>query len=473
MSTVRVVNIQHTDATEPNIVLEADGTTVFASGITISGGTNLTVSGTAEFASGTVSAPSITFIDDNNTGLYSPATDTVAITTAATERLRVDSAGNIGIGTTSPSEILEVKPTSNGDGIAIKNTGAIFGKFEFDSNRTSAGQVLGDISFNWNGTRVARILGAAGSDTTNKDDGQLLFYTAAAGSATEAMRIDSSGNVGIGTTSPAQNLDVASTSNIAYALDGWALAGKGDSSDILFGGILGSQFDTLKLYTSGSERLRIDSSGKLLVGTTTSPTTGSTAGYKLGINCATNSGPMGIVVDTTTRTATDFAKVFVGINESGTESIQLYSNGSARFNGTVSIGGTAAANTIDEYEEGTWTPIIYTESGSNYTLGNTHAKYTKIGRLVYVAFSLQFTAIGSGTITIFSLPFSRATGEASILNGYITSGNNRMSVQYTNYTSSTALVRLDDGDSYIQYWSPKSNWSATNTFVGTGVYEAA
>jgi hypothetical protein len=62
MSTVRVVNIQHTDATEPNIVLEADGTTVFASGITISGGTNLTVSGTAEFASGTVSAPSITFI---------------------------------------------------------------------------------------------------------------------------------------------------------------------------------------------------------------------------------------------------------------------------------------------------------------------------------------------------------------------------------------------------------------------------
>ena len=70
MSTIRVVNIQHSDATEPNIVLEADGTTVFASGITISGGTNLTVSGTAEFASGTVSAPGITFIDDNNTGIY-------------------------------------------------------------------------------------------------------------------------------------------------------------------------------------------------------------------------------------------------------------------------------------------------------------------------------------------------------------------------------------------------------------------
>ena len=98
MSTIRVVNIQHSDATEPNIVLEADGTAIFASGITISGGTNLTVSGTAEFASGTVSAPGITFIDDNNTGIYEPAVDTVAITTAATERLRVDSSGRVGIG---------------------------------------------------------------------------------------------------------------------------------------------------------------------------------------------------------------------------------------------------------------------------------------------------------------------------------------------------------------------------------------
>ena len=98
MSTIRVVNIQHSDATEPNIVLEADGTTVFASGITISGGTNLTVSGTAEFASGTVSAPGITFIDDNNTGIYEPAADTVAITTNGTGRLFVDNSGNVGIG---------------------------------------------------------------------------------------------------------------------------------------------------------------------------------------------------------------------------------------------------------------------------------------------------------------------------------------------------------------------------------------
>ena len=87
------------------------------------------------------------------------------------------------------------------------------------------------------------------------------------GGSTKAT-VDSNGRLGIGTTSPAQKLDVTSTNNIAYALDGWSLAGKGDSSDILFGGISGSQFDTLKFYTSGSEHMRIDSSGKVGINVT-------------------------------------------------------------------------------------------------------------------------------------------------------------------------------------------------------------
>lgn len=52
--------------------------------------------------------PTLTFLNDNNNGLFSPETDTVAITTNGLEKLRVTSAGNVGIGTANPSEKLEV-----------------------------------------------------------------------------------------------------------------------------------------------------------------------------------------------------------------------------------------------------------------------------------------------------------------------------------------------------------------------------
>jgi hypothetical protein len=73
--------------------------------------------------------------------------------------------------------------------------------FKGDSNRSSAGQHLTEFQGYWNGTQVARIVVAAGDDTTNKDDGHLDFYTTpSGGSSTRAMRIDSSGNIGGGVT---------------------------------------------------------------------------------------------------------------------------------------------------------------------------------------------------------------------------------------------------------------------------------
>ena len=58
-----------------------------------------------------------------------------------------------------------------------------------DANRTTDENTLLSLHGKWNGTNVATIDIQAGSDTTNKDNGQIVFYTAAAGSATEALRI--------------------------------------------------------------------------------------------------------------------------------------------------------------------------------------------------------------------------------------------------------------------------------------------
>ena len=69
-----------------------------------------------------------------------------------------------------------------------------------------------DISGRWNGTRVGVIGITAGPDTTNKDDGSIVFYTASPTLA-ERMRVDHSGNVGIGTAGPDSHLDISGTGN--------------------------------------------------------------------------------------------------------------------------------------------------------------------------------------------------------------------------------------------------------------------
>jgi len=60
------------------------------------------------------------------------------------------------------------------------------------------------------------------------------------------------------------------------------------------------------------------------------------------------------------------------------------------------------ANTLDDYEEGTWTPSV----GGTATYSNQQASYTKIGRLVYVDFDMAIATIGNGSASnLLGLPF--------------------------------------------------------------------
>ena len=140
---------------------------------------------------------------------------------------------------------------------------------EFGTNRGSAGDTLANINWKWNNTYVAQIRGMAGSDTTNKDDAHLTFYTAASGSLVERLRIASDGNLlasGI-TTSNAGFMfgtdgemylykSAANTATLRVTSDGPYAEFKDVSGDLHMGSASGS----LRLSASGAEKVRITSS---------------------------------------------------------------------------------------------------------------------------------------------------------------------------------------------------------------------
>ena len=136
-----------------------------------------------------------------------------------------------------------------------------------------------------------------------------------------------------------------------------ALQGGDTNTGIVFG------TDTVGVSTGGVQRTTVDSSGRLLVGVGSANANG-------GILQLTS----GITFPATAVAASD-------------------------------------ANTLDDYEEGTWTPIASRLSGGDITAsyGDVNGKYTKIGRMVTISCYLQITSVtsqGSSAARISGLPFS-------------------------------------------------------------------
>ena len=92
---------------------------------------------------------------------------------------------------------LNIAGNSSRDGLKITNTGDHLGEICVTANRSSANSALMVLRGEWNNTEVASIYISAGTDTTNKDDGQIKFYTSPdSGTGIQnRMTIDSSGHV--------------------------------------------------------------------------------------------------------------------------------------------------------------------------------------------------------------------------------------------------------------------------------------
>ena len=85
----------------------------------------------------------------------------------------------------------------------------------------------------------------------------------------------------------------------------------------------------------------------------------------------------------------------------------------AYLSGAIYLGGTTAANALDDYEEGTWTPVLTAVSGTKtWSYSAQRGTYTKVGNLVTIFFNIQLSSNGSGTdgnARITGLPFTMET----------------------------------------------------------------
>ena len=291
------------------------------------------------------------------------------------------------------------------------------------------------------GAAIAGIKEAA--DDSDASAGMAFYISQNDTTLDEAVRIDHDGKVGIGETAPLGKLHVKNADSGVTSPDagfddmivensadvGISLLSS-DTGTIAFNDANGAPDGSIqyrhddrstRFTNSGAERMRIDSLGRMMIGTTTEGRAGEGADmFTIGAT-SNNSG-------LTMRSGTSgYGSVYFSDGTSGTaeyagylqynhgaDRLHIATASSIRLNvdsdGLKFNGDTAAANALDDYEEGTWTPTI---GGWNNTTVKSPAsqnggRYTKIGSLVTVSANItwQGTETLSGGIIIRGLPYS-------------------------------------------------------------------
>jgi hypothetical protein len=288
---------------------------------------------------GTAAAPAFSFTTDPNTGIYSPGADQVAISTNGSGRLFIDASGNVGIG--RAANALD----NGGTGQTLQFPSATIQNYDNNSGnyqlwilnnayRDSGG------TFRYSKTSAASFFNFDGA-------GGFIWSNASSGSAgastvfSERMRLDSSGRLGLGTSSPGRPLHVN-----AVATGGVALFESTETAADIFlkdsgtadGAVrIRSTSGSLAFLTNTTERLRIDSSGRVGIGT-------QTPGAKLTVLGGNIQWGGADVAGELSYSGSD---PIIGSN--GAFPLRFYTNGSERFrcdsSGRVLVGtSTARAN---------------------------------------------------------------------------------------------------------------------------------
>jgi hypothetical protein len=317
-----------------------------------------------------ITGGSITGLTELSTGTFtSTGIDDNATSTAIT----IDASENVGIGTASPSAKLEIE---DGD----------FARLDLNlSNAT--GTTICDVRGLVEGTEKWRI----GKTGSSSDD-----FTINVGGS-ERARIDSSGNLLVGTTSGTNSKKLSVVGDSGTSIAYIEQTTGSSSNDAVPALALNRQTRDGKLLTlekggSGVGSIGVESGNNLYIDCDSV----NHAGIMFWSGASSSEGRI------TPRFNGTGADGNVDLGRSNNRFQDLY------LSGGVYLGGTGAANKLDDYEEGTFTPTVTgsTTAGS-HTVTYAGGSYTKIGRKVTAIFVYSaYNGTGSGNMVLGGFPFS-------------------------------------------------------------------
>jgi hypothetical protein len=411
------------------------------------------------FENGSAAAPSIYFKDSGtDTGFYSPGANQVGISTGGTAALVIDSSQRVGLGTSSPGANLEVVggTTATGPGAELRLSSA-------DQTIAAADEVIGSITFNSNdaSSGMAGYFAKIDAISNRIFDGDpasgmhMRFFTGTgnngANTPVERLRITSGGNVGIGTTTPQAHLDVRDNVGGNSRLDIHSQGANGMLTTLVSERLgpfrISCESNTAAIaFNTGSsgtsERARIDSSGRLLVGTSSARANLFKAGVSAALQVEGVSGSDGrrmvLAYNSNDGGAPEYAFVKSRGTSLGSNTVVQSGDGlgAIYFNGTDGTSDIAAASILAVVDGTPGTNdmpgrLVFSTTADGASSPTERMRITNSGSAVhFAAGSVHFAASASGAGTTDTLYLGRRSATST------TTGTDVYAV-YTNGTYAT------------------------------------
>jgi hypothetical protein len=508
------------------------------------GATRVTLNSSGQLETGiagSASAPSFTRTGDLNTGIFFPAADTIAFAEGGVESMRIDSAGNVGIGTSSPIVKLHVKNAtdvnlgfregqidataaqlnafndagsanipiefkgsrfiwnrSNVEAMRLDSSGNLgLGVIPSASSWVSLELLGGNVITSFASATIPALYSASNAFynsgwkykntnnalmyAINANSGQFQWFIAPSGTAgnaisfTQAMTLDASGKLGIGETSPQSALHVRGESGsslvgrIVSQISSGSYLGFFDTSTT-DRPMIGAVGDNFVVRTGSLERARIDSSGNLLIGTTSAISTLTVRPPEGG----------GIALQ---RPGASGTHLLISTNAGGgtpnyTTTYDTFNN-DMRFS-TAAAGGTGGTISFLTNTSGTATERARINSSGALLVGQTSWSFANNGTQIAASgrifntsntdYNMEFAGSTSARLRFYS----NAGGSGTTVGNITVDATNTQYNTSSDYRLKNITGPITTSGAYIDSLNPvEGTWKIDgSTFVGLLAHEA-